>query len=131
MEPNAEERVRLLDILNRITHKHILSACEAWLEERGREGDTAAAVDAPLLFESGFDARCDCIWGVTASPRLEFSGSYSGTVFLRRWRGTRIASQHTDEFLYQRCNAVIHNNGTRAETEKQVVSLLARCLNRA
>ncbi len=131
MEPNAEERVRLLDILNRITHKHILSACEAWLEERGREGDTAAAVDAPLLFESGFDARCDCIWGVTASPEVRIQRIIQRDCISEEMARNRIASQHTDEFLYQRCNAVIHNNGTRAETEKQVVSLLARCLNRA
>ncbi len=55
-----------LDILSRITHRHILAACRAWLEEERKQGAKVAIIDAPVLYESGFDAECDYVVAVLA-----------------------------------------------------------------
>ena len=52
--------------LNEITHKFILDEARGRLSELASRGYSLAAVDAPLLFESGFDAECDVIVSVIA-----------------------------------------------------------------
>lgn len=128
LEPEEEKRQRLLGIMNRITHKHILMACESWLGERRQNGDAAAAVDAPLLFESGFDARCDCIWGVTAPRETRIRRIMQRDGISEALAKSRIDSQKSDEFLYENCDAVIVNGTTREEAEKQVTRLLSEYL---
>ncbi len=59
----AEEK---LQALNRITHRYILGEAERRIEEYGKCGSWAVIVDAPLLFESGFDKKCDVIIAATA-----------------------------------------------------------------
>lgn len=128
LEPEEEKRQRLLGIMNRITHKHILKACESWLEERRRNGEAAAAVDAPLLFESGFDTRCDCIWGVTAPRETRIRRIMRRDGISEALAAGRIDSQKSDDFFYKNCDAVIVNGTTRANAEKQVTRLLSEYL---
>ncbi len=59
----AEEKLRAL---NRITHRYILSETERRIEKYGDDGKWAVIVDAPLLFESGFDKKCHVIIAATA-----------------------------------------------------------------
>ena len=55
----------LLD-LNRITHRHILEKTMETAESLSNEGAEIILIDAPLLFESGFDSFCVCTVCVTA-----------------------------------------------------------------
>ncbi|MBQ6789301.1 MAG: dephospho-CoA kinase [Clostridia bacterium] len=59
----GEEKLRAL---NRITHRYILGEAERRIEKYGKDGKWAVVVDAPLLFESGFDKKCDVIIAATA-----------------------------------------------------------------
>ena len=61
--PGAEDKRRLL---NRITHRYVCSAAEAWLRECSARGERFAVIDAPMLFESGLNERCDTVVFVTA-----------------------------------------------------------------
>ena len=54
--PNKDE---LRKTLNRIAHRHVLDSVRELLPRLKAEGFAAALVDAPLLFESGFDKECD------------------------------------------------------------------------
>ena len=53
-----------LQMLNRITHRYILSECRRWLKEQEQHGMAYAIIDAPVLYESGFDAECDRVIAV-------------------------------------------------------------------
>lgn len=55
-----------LEDLNHITHKHILEKTMETAEELAANGFDIILIDAPLLFESGFDAMCACSICVTA-----------------------------------------------------------------
>ncbi|MBO7149152.1 MAG: dephospho-CoA kinase, partial [Clostridia bacterium] len=60
-EPGRDEKLKRL---NCITHEHILAYADKWLCEKENAGFAAAAIDAPVLFESGYDKKCDYIIGV-------------------------------------------------------------------
>ena len=55
-----------LETLNSITHKHILKECTNWLLSMVKADRAAVVIDAPLLFESGFNKNCDIIIVVIA-----------------------------------------------------------------
>ena len=52
--------------LGHITHFYILPAIDAWLD--AHQAASAVVIEAPLLFESGLDKRCDGIILITAEP---------------------------------------------------------------
>ncbi len=50
--------VQALDDLNQITHKHILAKTMEYADDLASKGASIILIDAPLLFESGFDRMC-------------------------------------------------------------------------
>ncbi len=52
--------------LNKITHKHILGETERIAAELFRAGNRIILIDAPVLYESGFDKKCARVIAVTA-----------------------------------------------------------------
>lgn len=96
--------------LNEITHKYILASVRRWLAEREKAGAFAAIVDAPQLFESGFDRCCDYIIAVTAprKKRLERIIKRDGITEEAALR--RMANQHDDLFFRAHSDFVIIND---------------------
>ncbi len=58
------------EVLNAITHKHILAKTRQIIKELSAAGKKCVIVDAPMLFESGFDAECDMTLGVVADTDI-------------------------------------------------------------
>ena len=108
--------------LNRISHFHILSGVRVWLAEQRKKGVCAAIVDAPLLFESGFDKECDALLCVTAPKELRIERIMQRDGISRASAERRIAAQHADAYLIKKCGYHINNAGDisdlRAQTEK-------------
>ncbi|MBQ3708143.1 MAG: dephospho-CoA kinase [Clostridia bacterium] len=59
-----------LDDLNRITHRFILDETRRQANALYEEGFPIVLIDAPLLFESGFDAECERVICVTAPEEI-------------------------------------------------------------
>ena len=53
--PDAKDK---LELLNRITHKHVIAESAKRIEAAKQRGARGAILDAPLLFEAGADALC-------------------------------------------------------------------------
>ena len=111
-EPDEIKKQEKLDTLNTITHKYILDTCRTWLCEQRAAGKAAAVIDAPQLFESGFDRECTYILGVTAETETRIARVMSRDGISREAAEQRIAAQHDDAFFAARCDAVLANNGS-------------------
>lgn len=107
------------EVLERITHKHILDVTRRKLREYGDKGYAAAIVDAPLLFESGFDKECDKIIAVVADKSLRLARIMDRDGLTEERAIARINSQISDSELIKRADYVIENNSSREQLCKQ------------
>ena len=110
--------------LNEITHRHIREACLRWIDGMRSEGKEAAVVDAPLLFESGFDRLCDLTVAVTAPIELRVRRILSRDGIGEDAARRRIAAQISDSELSARADLVIENDGDATRLSQQIEQLL-------
>ena len=122
----SKEHTEKLARLNSISHRHILARVDQWLEEKKQEGHCAAAVDAPQLFESGYDKSCDFIIGVVADKdkrieRIKARDNIDTDTAL-----ARVRSQHSDGFFEKSCSVVFHNDKSEAELEAEMAEIIEK-----
>ncbi|MBP3605436.1 MAG: dephospho-CoA kinase [Clostridia bacterium] len=139
-ENGALDRARLSEIvfrkgaetaladLNRISHYHILNAVRVWLSEKEKEGCAAALVDAPLLFESGFDKECDGVICVIAPKEARIERILKRDGITREKAERRIAAQASDAYLLARSGYHIYNDGDLAALSAQVATVAKKIL---
>lgn len=122
----AEDR-RL--ILNRISHKFILDRTEEILCGFKKRGDVAAIVDAPLLFESGFNKKCDIILAVIADEEVRINRIIGRDGISIAEAKKRIRSQISNDRLMELSDYHIVNNGNFSELEEQVRQIAEQIIN--
>lgn len=96
--------------LNEITHKFILDECRKRIQTYKKEGKALAVIDAPLLFESGFDRECDILVCVIADRDIRIKRIMSRDGISEQEASRRIDSQLDDKVLASKCHYVIQNN---------------------
>lgn len=106
--------------LNEISHKFILGETRRRLHVYAEQGCLAAIVDAPVLFESGFDSECDLTVCVVADREVRISRIISRDNISREAAEARINSQMSDEELTSRCDYVVYNNSDLDALDHQV-----------
>ena len=114
----ADEEKRI--ILNRISHSHVLSFTDTILDGYRAQGFSYAIVDAPLLFESGFDKRCDYTLCVLSDREKRIARIIDRDGISREAAEKRIDSQLSDGELLKRCDFSVYNNSTLAELEIKI-----------
>lgn len=97
------------EALNFSTHKYILAECRRRLREREEKGDFAAIIDAPLLFESGFNNYCDYVIAVIAETETRVKRVIERDGLTREQAMARISKQHTNAFFRSRADFIIYN----------------------
>ncbi len=90
-----------------------------------KQGITAIVVDAPLLFESGFDRACDMTVAVTAPTELRIKRIVSRDGITREEAEERIAAQISDEELSRRADVVITNGEDLTHLYNEVGRILS------
>lgn len=125
----AKDSEARLARLNEITHKYILDEVRQRLGKFSDAGYTAAIVDAPVLFESGFDKECDHIVCVLADEDIRVDRIIRRDGITPDQARARIASQISNELLASRCDSIIYNNGSIYELDDQVLSLITKITN--
>lgn len=106
----AENRERLT-LLNRITHRFILAETEARADRLTRDGAEFVLIDAPLLYESGFDKRCAAVVCVTAPLEVRLVRIEGRDRIDRASAMARIRTQISEEILRERADYEICNDG--------------------
>lgn len=102
----GEKRARL----NAITHKYILGETDRRIAEHSRNGAWAAAVDAPLLFESGYDKRCDHIVAASAPEETLIKRIVSRDGLTEEGARRRLAVQLSEEEIRRRAHFIIETD---------------------
>ena len=120
----AEGHEQDLAHLNAITHRHILGEVRVMLHRFEAEGVPAVLVDAPQLFESGFDAECGFILSVLAPYALRLSRIMARDGLDEAKARARLNASHTDGFFRERSDAVLINDGALDTMEAEVRRLL-------
>ena len=117
-----------LEKLNKIAHSFILDETRRRLDNYRGEGFPAAIVDAPVLFESGFDNECDEVICVIADKEIRTGRIMSRDRITRDAAEKRIASQMPDEILISKCDHVIYNNSDIESLREQILSLKSKLI---
>ena len=99
--------------LNRITHRHILEKTQSMADQLFGDGFPIVLIDAPVLFESGFDRMCDCVVCVTAPEDVIVSRIVRRDGLSEADAKRRLASQKSREELEGRADFVISNDDER------------------
>jgi len=100
--------------LNQITHPFILKALEEKIKKYAQNGCRALLLDAPTLFESRLDQRCDHIIAVTApySVRMERIRARDGLTEAQAQ--LRLHAQKEEAFYTSRADFIIVNEKTES-----------------
>ena len=114
--------------LNKIAHKFVLDECRRRISIFEDEGNSAVIVDAPLLFESGFDKECDLLVCVTSDEQARINRIVSRDSISTQQAMARIDSQLTDDYLISRCNFVIQNDSDFVSLEATVKTVAEKIL---
>ncbi len=111
-----------LNKLNEITHKHIKKDTLALLANYKSEGARAVIIDAPVLFESGFDKMCDFTVCVTSPLERKIDRIMTRDQITREQALARLNSQKSDSELIALATYQIDNSGK--ELTSQITNIL-------
>ena len=112
--------------LNSITHPYVLSDIEDSLRKYEREGKEFCFVDIPLLFESGFDERCDYTVAVLADTEIRISRIVERDKITEENAKARIESQIDNETLRSLTDYQLINNSDKEKLRRSVSELLEK-----
>lgn len=120
------DRKRLFDIafaseekykkLSEIAYKHILLYCDAWLDKRMADGDSIAIIDAPMLFESGYDQKCDIIIAVVSDMETQIERVIKRDGISREAALKRLEKQTKNEERIEKSDIIIYNGKDDRDT---------------
>ena len=113
----------LLKTLNSIAHKHILKETEKIISSFAAAGATSVIIDAPLLFESGYDRMCHVKLCVYAPMKVQLARIRARDGITDAAARRRLGSQKKQNELRRLCDAAILNDGT-ADVEAQVREII-------
>lgn len=114
-----------LDTLNRLTHTPILDKTEELTEKYRTDGARGVIIDAPALFESGFDKKCDAVVCVTAPEDVLVHRIVNRDGITEDAARRRLSSQISENELRYRTDHVIVNDGF-ADVSSQVRDIVSK-----
>ena len=110
--------------LNKTIFPYITARIEKRIEELGRKQEGCIVVlDAPTLFESGIDRRCDAIVSVLADRDVRLDRIIKRDGLTSREALQRVNSRHEDSFYTEKSDHIVYNNGDFAELNERVTEV--------
>ena len=97
-------------MLNSITHPAILALTQQEIETAAEHGYSVAVVDAPLLFEAGFDSLCDTVVAVIAPSEQRKQRIMKRDGITDQMAEQRMTAQKEDSHYCREHVKIIHND---------------------
>jgi dephospho-CoA kinase len=107
----SDESGERLSLLNSITHKYVKARFKEIIKDLRERGERAVIVDAPTLFESGFDSECDFTVAILADGDLRRERIITRDSLSSERADQRLSAQKPDDFFISRADYVLHNDG--------------------
>lgn len=111
------------ELLNQITHKHIKIDTENIIAELEKQSIKAVLIDAPLLFESGFDKMCNFTICVTANDEIKLERIVERDRISKEKALARLVTQLSDSELRLLCDYEIKNDSS-SDIQEQIALIL-------
>lgn len=117
-----------LEDLNAITHHYIGLEVSKKLSEWAMRGGKTAAIDAIALIESGLAEKCCAVVGIVAekATRIERIMKRDGISY--EYAMMRVNAQYPNEYFEQKCEYVLHNDGSEQSFRKECKNLFKEVL---
>lgn len=116
----GEENRDELNMLNKITHSFILEKTLEEADSLHREGYSIVLIDAPLLFESGFDRLCEKTVCVTADEKTVVERIVKRDGIAPEDAKKRLAAQMSADVIAPKCDYIIENDCEKDELIRRV-----------
>ena len=113
------------EVLNRLVHPAIIRMIEEKLMLAQSQGEWAAVIDAPLLFQAGLNRLCDVTLAVSAPPELRLQRICLRDDLTEEQALTRMSAQPDDVYFTQRATHTIDNSGAGEAFHQRVEALLS------
>ncbi|MCL2159059.1 MAG: dephospho-CoA kinase [Oscillospiraceae bacterium] len=114
-----------LERLNEITFKYTMAKIEK--ELKNLPADANAIIDAPLLFESGLNRRCDFTVAVLAETQTRINRISDRDHISKEQAARRISAQKPDEYYIQKADYIIRNeDGDLEKAAAQLKKILGK-----
>lgn len=117
---DAEERSKLNGIIHPAIRQEMIRQKEEWLQN----GAQTVIMDIPLLFESKLQSFVEKIIVVSVTPEIQKERLIQRNVLSEEEADARIRSQLPVAEKERGADAVLYNNGTIEDTERQLVETL-------
>ncbi len=121
---SGEDSMIKRSLLNKISHKHVWDKTKEIISDLKMSGAEFVIIDAPLLFESGFNKECDIVIAVTADIDIRIQRIIKRDSIDKNAATLRIKSQLPDNYLIDNSDFHIENSGSYEKLEKQIKNLV-------
>ena len=111
--------------MNEITHAAVTEEIERILALYRANGTKAVTVQVPLMFESGFDKKCDMVICVVANTDIRVERICKRDGFSREEAKNRIKNQKEIDFYIANSDEKVYNNGYES-IEEQILPIMRR-----
>ena len=88
------------------------------------KGVPAVLVDAPQLFESGFDTECDFVLAVLASREARMSRIMARDGLDEAQATARLDAQKSDDFFREQSDTILVNDSTAEDMDAELRRML-------
>lgn len=110
-------------LLSNIVHPFVTAKCLSILKETDED---IIIYDAPQLFESNFDAVCDCIISVVADENIRLERICKRDNISEELALMRMSVQLDEEFFIKNSNYVLKNNSTKENLISQLQEIFSK-----
>ncbi|WP_415929483.1 dephospho-CoA kinase [Zhenpiania hominis] len=110
--------------LDGLMHGHILDEIERKISESQSGEGRGIIVDAPLLFETGLEKKCDQVWLITADETLRILRVCERDGMDPEEVRARIQNQMADEEKKERAHRIVDNSGSKEALLAQLAELI-------
>lgn len=96
--------------LNSIAFYHIMRSTQKWIKQKETEGEKVIIIDAPMLYESGFDKMCQKVVCVTADMPTQLKRIMKRDSISEEEARVRLNKQKSDTYYTSRADYALNNS---------------------